>query len=62
MANLKMNTSTGQVYIDNKCLHQDEKGYYTISTTTFGSNKRKIQFRDDIKDAETIKQIEKFCN
>ena len=60
MINLKMNTTTGRVYINNKCLHQDGKGYYTIGTTTFC--KRKIQFREDIKDVETIKQIEKFCN
>lgn len=60
MANLKMNTKTGQVYIDNKCLHQDNKGYYTISTTTF--MRKKIQVRKDILDAQTIEQINKFCN
>ena len=27
--NLKMSTASGQVYINNKCLHKDEKGYYT---------------------------------
>lgn len=59
-ANLKMNTSTGQVYIDNKCLHQDSKGYYTISTTTF--MKKKMQIRNDITDAGIIEKINKFCN
>lgn len=60
MAELKMNTQTGQVYIDNKCLHQDSKGYYTISTSVF--MKKKIQCRNDIKDLQTIERIEKFCN
>jgi hypothetical protein len=59
-ANLKMNTSTGQVYINNKCLHQDSKGYYTIGSTTF--MKKKIQIREDISDQETIEKINKFCN
>jgi hypothetical protein len=58
MENLKMNTSSGQVYINNKCLHQDGKGYYTISTTKFAG--RKIQIRKDITDPIIIEQIEKF--
>ena len=57
---LKMNTQTGQVYIGNKCLHQDSKGYYTISTNVF--MKKKIQCRDDIKDPTLIEKIENFCN
>mgnify|MGYP000175595301 FL=1 len=57
---LKMNTKTGQVYIGNMCLHQDSKGYYTISTTVF--MKKKIQFRNDIKDPTLIEKIENFCN
>jgi len=58
--NLKMNTSTGQVYIGNMCLHQDDKGYYTISTTVF--MKKKIQIRNDIKDIQLIEKINRFCN
>ena len=57
---LKMNTKTGQVYIGNKCLHQDKNGYYTISTSVF--MKKKIQFRNDIKDPTLIEKIENFCN
>jgi len=56
---LKMNTKTGQVYIGNMCLHQDEKGYYTISTTVF--MKKKIQIRNDIKDPVLIDKINSFC-
>jgi hypothetical protein len=58
MKSLKMNTENGQVYIDNKCLHQDQKGYYTISTTKVG--KMKIQNRNDIIDLDTIEQINNF--
>lgn len=57
---LKMNTKTGQVYIGNKCLHQDTKGYYTISTSIF--MKKKIQSRNDITDPILIEKINKFCN
>jgi hypothetical protein len=57
---LKMNTKTGQVYIRNKCLHQDTKGYYTISTSIF--MKKKIQSRNDITDPILIEKINKFCN
>jgi len=57
---LKMNTKTGQVYIGNKCLHQDAKGYYTISTSIF--MKKKIQSRNDITDPILIEKINKFCN
>ena len=57
---LKMNTQTGQVYIGNKCLHQDNKGYYTISSSVF--MKKKIQFRNDITDPILIEKINKFCN
>ena len=57
---LKMNTQTGQVYIGNKCLHQDTKGYYTISSSVF--MKKKIQFRNDITDPILIEKINKFCN
>jgi uncharacterized membrane protein YcgQ (UPF0703/DUF1980 family) len=60
-ANLKMNTSTGQVYINNKCLHQDEKGYYTISSYK-NLMKVKIQQRDSITDPQLIERINKFCN
>ena len=62
MANtsIKMNTQTGQVYIGNKCLHQDSKGYYTISTSIF--MKKKIQYRNDITDPILIEKINKFCN
>ena len=56
---LKSNTSTGQVYIGNKCLHEDDKGYYTISTSVF--MKKKIQFKQYINDAEEIESINKFC-
>ena len=62
MANtsIKMNTQTGQVYIGNKCLHQDSKGYYTISTSIF--MKKKIQYRNDITDTILIEKINKFLN
>ncbi len=62
MANtsIKMNTQTGQVYIGNKCLHQDSKGYYTISTSIF--MKKKIQYRNDITDTILIEKINKFFN
>lgn len=59
-ANLKMNTNTGQVYINNKCLHQDEKGYYTISSCKFMN--KKIQQRDNITDPQLIESINKFLN
>ena len=55
-----MNTQTGQVYIGNKCLHQDSKGYYTISTSIF--MKKKIQYRNDITDTILIEKINKFFN
>jgi len=58
--NLKMNTANGQVYINNSCLHQDEKGYYTISTTKFLN--KKIQIRKSITDNITIEKINKFIN
>jgi uncharacterized membrane protein YiaA len=58
--NLKMSTASGQVYINNKCLHKDEKGYYTISSFKFMN--KKIQQRDNITDIQTIEQINKFCN
>jgi len=57
---LKMNTKTGQVYIGNKCLHQDAKGYYTISTCVF--MKKKMQIRNDIKDVQLIEKIDAFCH
>ena len=57
---LKMNTKTGQVYIGNMSLHQDSKGYYTISTTVF--MKKKIQIRNDIKDIQLIEKINAFCS
>jgi glutathionylspermidine synthase len=62
MENIKMHTRTGQIYYGNKCLHKDGKGYYTIGTITFGSNKRKIQTRQDITDLTEIERLDKFCN
>lgn len=62
MESIKMNTGTGQVYYGNKCLHEDQKGYYTISTTVFGSLKRKIQTRNDISDTMEIERLNNFCN
>ena len=59
-AELKMSTSSGQVYIDNKCLHQDKNGYYTISTSKFCG--KKIQIRNNIVDASIIEKINKFIN
>lgn len=58
MTSLKMNTQTGQVYIDNKLLCKDEKGYHTISSEKCGS--KKIKFKVYINDTTIINQIEKF--
>ena len=58
MENIKMNTKSGQVYINNKCLHEDEKGYYTI--TSFKFMNKKIQQREAITDLETIKRVKQF--
>lgn len=61
MENIKMSTQTGQIYYGNKCLHKDAKGYFTISITTFGSLKRKIQSRNDITDQKEIERLDNFC-
>lgn len=55
---IKQNLKTGQIYVNNKCLHKDENGYYTISST--GSGKYKLQNREDIKDFDIVQKIENF--
>ena len=57
---IKMNTQSGQVYINNKCLHQDAKGYYTIKTIKFAG--KNIRHREDITDPAIIQQLNNFCN
>lgn len=57
---LTLNTITGNVYINKMCLHQDNEGYYTISTTKLGS--RKIQYKNKITEPSVIERIEKFCS
>ena len=58
-AQIKMSTQSGQVYINNKCLHQDTKGYYTISSFKFAG--KKIKQRDDITNPQIIEQLNRFC-
>ena len=56
--NIKLYTKTGQIYIDNRCLHQDEKGFYTISTEK--SIGCKIQTKNYITDLDIIDRIKKL--
>jgi len=58
--NLKMNTQTGQIYLGNKCLHKDDKGYYTISIDKIQG--MKMQTRHSITDVNQIKAINEFLN
>jgi hypothetical protein len=58
--NIVLNTKTGQIYIDNRNLHKDEKGFYTISTKKIMGCK--IQTKNEITDLITIERINKILN